>query len=115
MYIEMPRGDYRPFCFLLKNKDGTELNLDVDEIYITFKKDTFNLSKILFQKTLSNGDIVKDANGYHFAIMPEDTEELQYKEYVFDIEICNENPFIKQTIVGKLKLTDEVTHKKDEG
>lgn len=114
MYIEMPRGDYRPLYFPLKNKDGTVSDLNVDEIYITFKKDTSNSSRVLFQKRLSDGDITKDENGYHFAIMPEDTEDLAYKEYVFDIEIYNETPLIKQTTVGKLKLTGEVTHKKDE-
>lgn len=115
MYIEMPRGDYRPLYFPLKKKDGTILEIDVDEIYISCKKKTNNVSKLLFQKRLSKVDITKDNKGYHFAIMPEDTEELDYGDYVFDIEVYNESPLIKQTIVGKLNLTDEVTHKKDEG
>ena len=50
MYIEMPRGDYRPLYFPLKKKDGTILEIDVDEIYISCKKKTNNVSKLLFQK-----------------------------------------------------------------
>lgn len=69
----------------------------------------------MFQKRLSNEDIVKKEDGYyHFAIMPSDTDGLLYGEYVFDIEIYNKEPFIKQTILGTLKLTNEVTHAENE-
>lgn len=49
-----------------------------------------------------------------FGIMPEDTEKLAYTDYVFDIEICNREPLLKQTILGTLKLTNEVTHVENE-
>lgn len=114
MHIEMPKGDYRPFKFKIKNKDTTDFNQDVDEIYITFKRNR-NEKDFLFQKRLSIGDITKDEEGYyHFSILPEDTDKLSYAKYVFDIEICNENPKIKQTKTGTLQLTDEVTHTENE-
>lgn len=114
MQITMPRGDYRPVRFKLRNKDGTDLNIDVDEIYITFKKSNY-AKDVLFQKKLSSGEITKEEDGYyHFGIMPQDTEELDYNEYYFDIEIYNENPLIKQTRLGKLILTEETTHKENE-
>lgn len=108
--INMPRGDYRPITINIKNLSVTEL----DEIYITCKKNS-KVKDFLFQKKLSNGTITKDEEGYyHFGIMPEDTEELNYGDYYFDIEVYNENPLIKQTIVGTLKLTDEITFAENE-
>ena len=114
MYISMPRGDYRNFKFKPRNKDGTDADVNFDEIYITFKISR-NITEMLFQKRLSNGDITTDEEGYyHFSILPEDTEELSFKTYYFDIELYKEEPLLKQTIVGKLELTDEITHKENE-
>ena len=70
---------------------------------------------MLFQKRLSDGDIIKKEDGYyHFAIMPSDTDGLLFGKYFFDIEIYNKNPLIKQTIKGNLVLTEEVTHIENE-
>lgn len=114
MTITMPRGDYRPIKFKIKNKDKTDFNLDIDEIYVTFKEGYYT-KNILFQKRLSSKDIIKDKDGYyHFGILPEDTEKLDYGEYYFDIEICNQKPKIKQTQLGKLVITQEITHKENE-
>lgn len=114
MTISMPRGDYRPIKFKIKNRDSTDFDIDVDEIYITFKSN-YVTKEILFQKRLSNKDIVKKEDGfYHFGILPEDTESLRYDEYYFDIEIYNKNPLIKQTTLGKLIITQEVTHVENE-
>ena len=114
MKIEMPKGDYRPVKFKIKNKDGSDFNIDVSEIFITFKR-SFSTKDMLFQKRLSNNDITKKEDGYyHFGIMPEDTQDLAVGKYVFDIEIYNEEPLIKQTILGDLCLTSEVTHVENE-
>ncbi len=116
MVIEMPKGNYKPCKFKIKNKDKSDFNENVSEIYISCKKNTSDTSNLLFQKRLSRGEITKDnENYYHFAINPEDTENLPYEQYVLDILIYNESPLIKQTILGSLKITDIVTHKKDEG
>ena len=114
MLITMPRGDYRPVKFKVKNKDGTDLQIQLEEIYITFKKNNYT-KEMLFQKKLSTGDITKKEDGYyHFGINPKDTENLSYGEYAFDIEIFNQDPLIKQTKVGKLSLTEETTHIENE-
>ena len=116
MYIEMHRGDYKPLKFPVTNSNGKQLDLDFDEIYITFKRNNRIKEEVLFQKRLSTGEITKDENGYyHFAIMPEDTENLSYYDkYCFDIEVYKENPLIKQTRLGVLNLTEETTHKENE-
>lgn len=114
MRITMPRGDYKPIRFNIKNKEGRNCNIDFDEIYVTFKKDT-QTKDVLFQKKLSDKTIKKDEDGYCFGIFPEDTNNLDYEEYSFDIQIHKEEPLIKQTIlIGTLELTEEVTFKENE-
>lgn len=116
MKIVMPRGDYRGIKFELcnKNTDNSIEEIIFDDIFITFKKYTSS-KNMLFQKRLSNGDITKDEDGYyHFGIFPEDTEKLEYGQYYFDIEVYKENPIIKQTFLGILELTPEVTFKENE-
>lgn len=114
MRITMPRGDCKPIRFEVKNKDGTECDIVFDEIYVTFKTDT-QTSEMAFQKRLSNGDITKDKDGYYyFTILPEDTDGLDYSEYSFDIQLYKEKPLIKQTILGTLELTEEVTFAENE-
>ena len=76
---------------------------------------------MLFQKKLNGNDVeaiteVEDEPWtYEFTIQPEDTEWLAYGEYAFDIQISavdDDDPSIrtmKQTTIGVLKITDEVT------
>ncbi len=114
MKITMPRGDYRPIRFKVKNKDGTECNIEFDEIYITFKE-SYHAKEALFQKRLSNKDITKDEEGYyHFAILPKNTENLRYTSYYFDIEMYKKEPLLKQTQIGTLEITQEVTFAENE-
>ena len=47
-------------------------------------------------------------------IEPEDTEDMNYATYKFDIEIVKGDE-IKQTTVGNLTITDEVTFPINEG
>ena len=102
MKITMPRGDYRPIRFKVKNKDGTECNIEFDEIYITFKE-SYHAKEALFQKRLSNKDI-----------LPKNTENLRYTSYYFDIEMYKKEPLLKQTQIGTLEITQEVTFAENE-
>lgn len=112
MQISMPRGDIRNIRFSVKN--GDEFYTDFDEIYFSVKKSVQN-SKLLIQKKYTDGDIMLDeTTGYFsFKIMPEDTDSLDYGKYAFDIEVVKGN-MIKQTSVGTLELTSEVTFSSNE-
>lgn len=113
MNISLPRGDIRNIKFKVTDKDGKTFTTDFDEIYITFKRGFYD-EKALFQKKLTDGDITKDENNYyHFTIEAEDTNNLSYGDYVFDIELLIADTF-KQTIVGNLKITNEVTFASNE-
>lgn len=104
----MPRGDIHPVRFVVYDEDDQVTNIDFTQIYMSCKKSVKD-TNVLFQKTLSDGTIVKVGNGdYKFRIEPEDTNNLQFGEYVFDIELIYEDE-IKQTICGTLRLSEEVT------
>ena len=113
MNISMPRGDIRHIKFSITTVSGDNPP-NFNEIYFTVKKG-FNNADALFQKKLSNGGIIKGDDGcYHFTIVPEDTNDLKYGDYVFDIELCYQDQ-IKQTTVGTLRITNEVTFAGNEG
>lgn len=114
MTITMPRGDIRRVRFLVYEHGGERLSdIDFDEIYFTVKKNT-GTAAVLLQKTLTGKKIVKVEDGvYQFTIDSADTDQLKPGKYVFDIELCFEST-IKQTSVGTLELTDEVTFAENE-
>ena len=113
MEITLPRGDIKNINFSVNRKDGSK-ETDFDEIYFTVKKD-FNQNEYLIQKRLSQSDITLGAdNYYHFTLRSNDTDSLRYGNYVFDIELIK-GDIIKQTSVGMLNITSEVTFSNNEG
>ena len=109
--ITMPRGDIRHVKFRVKS--GETVRTDMTEIYISFKAST-KTAETLVQKKLSDGTItLGDDQYYHFTIEPEDTNNLKYGTYPFDFELVGAG--FKQTTVGRLVLTDEVTFQSNEG
>lgn len=103
--ISLPRGDIRNVNFSVKS--GEEHYSDFTEIFFTVKKTTTDRD-IILQKKLSDGSILQDGDVYSFRLEPEDTNELDYGKYVFDIELIK-GDVIKQTTVGDLMITPEVT------
>lgn len=113
MRIIMPRGDIHPVRFQVYETETQITDIDFTQIYMSCKK-SIKDKDVLFQKSLSQGSIVKIGNGdYQFRIEPEDTNSLQFGEYVFDIELIYKNE-IKQTIYGTLRLSEEVTTAENE-
>lgn len=116
MSIIMPRGDIREVLFNVYVDDqGQEVIYtdDFDEIYFTVKE-LFEDEEYLFQKRLTSGTITKDEEStYHLTIEAQDTNELEFGEYVFDIELVAGST-IKQTTTGKLVLSYESTYASNE-
>ena len=111
--IVMPRGDIRVVRFTVNNNDGSVSDIDFTEIFVTFKS-TFRNDKTIFQKRLSDGTVVKMGDGdYQFTIRAEDTDNLDFRSYAFDIELIY-GKTIKQTFTGTLTLTDEATYAANE-
>lgn len=107
MKITMPRGDIRNIKFTISDSTGI-IDTPFDEVYFTCKRG-WTQQNYIFQKKLSDGTIVFDTQGYyHLVIESIDTSGLTYGEYVFDIQVVN-GTSLKQTSVGTLKITEEVT------
>ena len=113
MRVSMPRGDIKLVRFLVQNLDDSQVTVSFTEIYFTVKK-TANDREYYFQKKLTTGGIVKLAPGdYQVRIEPEDTQNMKYGNYKFDIQITYENQ-VKETFVGDFVLTEEITHPENE-
>lgn len=114
MKIVMSRGDVVTRTFTIKNSDRTVFTEAPDEIYLTVKS-TANEYDFKFQKRLSEGDFILIEPGkYQFTINPEDTNDLKFMTYDFDIEIVK-SPHLKKTFLGTLTIEKEVTHWYNEG
>lgn len=113
MHISMHRGDRLTQSFSVRNAEGSPFTEMLDDVFFTVKK-SYNEKGYKFQKRLSNGSIITDGQGnYSFVIQPEDTNNLSFGEYDFDIELLKEG-FIKQTFTGILELLKEVTYQCNE-
>lgn len=116
MSIHLPRGDIRDIPFgVYTTVDGEEVIYtdDFDEIYFTVKK-RFTDEEYVFQKRLTDGTITRDTNYiYHISIEADDTNNIQFGEYVFDIEVVT-GTVIKQTTTGSLTIGYESTYASNE-
>lgn len=112
MVIEMHRGDIFS-CPLGVYINGQLTNEEMDNVYFTVKKTHYSREP-LFQKKTSDGSLPSDGNGgYVLTIYPEDTDNLDFGTYEFDIEVVK-LPTIKRTFTGCLILHPEVTHANNE-
>lgn len=112
--IELIQGDTSPIIkFKRKNSDGTIITTRPMKMWITFKE-SCNCVESLFQKTLDNG-ITFDGEYYKFQIESDDTSNLAYGTYGFDIAIINEAGE-KKTLSnnGELKIVKHYTMKSNE-
>lgn len=106
--ISFTRGDTFPFKFKTKLNNGTVVTKeDIDTLFITVRKYATKTSPIIFQKKLE--DIEIDEEGYcHTLFKPEDTEELMYSNYFFDIEVTLKNGY-RKTKLQQFSITKETT------
>ncbi len=108
MQIEFARGDSYQRGFIVK-RGGPPVAEAFDHVYFTVKK-FYADHDYIFQKNYDNGGITYDGGGHYTIIIePEDTNELAFGEYDFDIELKNDDGY-KRTFSGKLKLAKETTH-----
>lgn len=111
--IEMIRGDTKKIKFQRKRIDNTIIEEKTDKMYFTVKKSYYSKT-FLFQKRLDK-DIIYDEESkyYYMTIEPNDTNELDYNTYVFDIEIIK-NGEVKTIARGNLIIDKEVTFAENE-
>lgn len=102
----MVRGDSKAYKFQRKDREGNILTDTPTTLFFTVKT-SFKTQEYVLQKNLENMYITQD--GYwHFVLNPEDTEDLPYGKYCWDIQVVQDG--FKTTISrGHLFLTDEST------
>ena len=104
--MEIVRGDTKALKFQRK-MNGEPILDRVDKAYFTVKKNTSEDDPI-FQKTIN--DMTFDSEGfYHFIVEPEDTNNLTYGDYVYDVEVMIGSTYKKTISRGTLSIVDEVT------
>lgn len=112
--ITIIQGDVSPvFKFQRKYNDGNIISTLPKKMWITFKKNSM-CDECLFQKTLENGIVFED-NFYKFQLLSEDTNNLSYGIYEFDVAIINEIGE-KKTLLndGTLEVVKHYTKKCNE-
>lgn len=106
MNISMIRGDTTPLMFQRKDSNGDVIKLRADKIYFTVKKSDLP-NEVLFQKTIE--DMTFDEDGtYHFVIQPEDTNNLEFKNYSYDLEVI-QGDVVSTISYGEFIIEKEVT------
>lgn len=110
--FEFPRGDTCPVSFDITDESGEELDLTNSEIYFTFKNN-YNTSNYIFQKKYSTGGISVSGSTGTLEISHDDTAELSYGKYVYDIQFKS-GSYVKTLALGQITLTNESTWKSNE-
>jgi hypothetical protein len=109
--MEITRGDYKTFRFERKNKNQEVIMEKPEKMYLTIKNNSYE-KKALIQKTLDDGIEFEDGV-YRVTFLPEDTDNLSFGDYIYDIEIIN-NGKPKTIKVDEFVIDKEVTHKENE-
>ena len=113
MRIALHRGDIDYERFLINDPDGNRTDIDFDEIYFTVKK-SFKNHPFVLQKSLSKGTIIKLGPGeYQFKIEREDTKNMSFGRYVFDVQLSYKN-LLNETCIGCFELLPEATYPENE-
>ena len=113
MDIEMIRGDTQPLKFQVKDNNGNILKMDLgDELIFTIKKN-YNTKEKILQKKLSDGSIYYESGYYFITLSHEDTANLKYGTYVYDIQLMSAG-IVETLVLGTITLTEEVTHIENE-
>ena len=103
---ELTRGDYHKFGVRVR-LNGEPALKDGDELIFTVKK-TARSSRVGIQKRLK---VFIDNELAIFEIFPEDTKELGFGGYVYDIEWRSIEHSVKTIITpSEFRILKEVTH-----
>lgn len=107
--MKMTRGDSSKWVFQRRDADGNIITAAPHAIFWTVKR-SFDGESYVLQKRLGDGIEFEDSV-FSLSIAPEDTESLEYGNYVFDIEVIQDaGGSYKKTIKkGQFILTGEST------
>ena len=100
--ITMTRGDTLKVYTIPQYEDGSEYEPEANDTIRFAMKRRFEDSKVLLTKNISTDDFL-------LHIEPNDTKELKFGHYVYDIQLTHENGDVDTYIdKGELTLSEEV-------
>lgn len=101
------RGDSCPLKLKINDVEGISVpKEDLRDLYLTCRKSNTKYSEIIFQKNIN--DFGYENEYYFINIEPQDTQELPYDTYNFDIEATFADGEV-QTLKCEFTITDEDT------
>jgi hypothetical protein len=101
--MQIVRGDDKTFSIERYDVNEKLITDKAEELIITCKENAYT-NKIIFQKTLSSGDIEFKDGVYSFEIKGSDTEKLSYDTYYLDVVVYENNK--KRTVhLDELEVT----------
>ena len=105
--LKFIRGDSCPLKFQIQDVEGnTVLKENLISLYLTCRKTNSKYSEKIFQKDINDFNYENDY--YFINIEPEDTRELPYDTYNFDIQATFNDGEV-QTLKSEFTITDEDT------
>ena len=107
--FEFPRGDTPVLSWELTDANGNQLDITPENCELTFT--ARNPSKeIVIQKRYSENQIQIEGNSASLVLEHKDTKDLIINgTYNYDVQF-NSGDYYKTLIIGKIKLTNEVTY-----
>lgn len=113
--LTLIRGDSYRLTFSLFNKKGEPIVLaDNDMCYFTVKEKLTH-EEYIFQKKYGDGITYNSQTGlYEIRLSPEDTCDLDFASYKFDIKVKIGEEIVKTILRGVLILMINVTHRCNE-
>ena len=113
MDLEFTRGDTQVIKFQIKDGyDNPIIPTLSGNVYFTVKQNS-NSKKVLIKKESPENGINCEDGYFYFTLESDDTSNLAYGTYQYDIEFKSEK-YVKTLGFGSITLTDEITFKEDE-
>lgn len=103
--LAMVRGDSETINFILKNISGERILDETDTIEFAVRKKANSPDVLIYKK-------VNPVNGRAVInIMPEDTANLKFKDYVYDIQHTNARGVVTTLVsCSEFSVKEEVTY-----
>lgn len=112
--MKLIRGDSARWKFQRKAADGSVITVEPEAIFWTVKR-SYDDQEFVIQKTKEDFELDEDYY-YHFGVTPDDTNDLAYGTYYYDIEVIQDDGLYKQTIkTGEFIISPEATWASNEG
>lgn len=105
--LSFTRGNTKRYKFKRRDIHNNVIEVEPQSLYFTIVKNPKTAPEALVQKSLEDFEYTQDGF-WHFRIESEDTADLPYGKYFYDIEVTQDN--VTTSIAkGWLELTYEAT------